>query len=263
MKINNYHKVNTLDEAYALITGNKSSSIIAGGAWLKFSKKTIEDAIDLSNLNLDKIVEAEETFEIGCMTTLRNVEKNQSLQNFYDGIIVKSISEIMGIQIRNIATIGGTVAGRYGFSDLIPVLLVLDTKLLFYKKGTITLEEFLNLKGFNSDILIKIIINKKIGKAKFISMRKTSNDFSVINVAVLKNDKECKIAVGARPNGAIFAKKAMEYINNFKTYNKEVIDECASITSKEISFGSNSRASKEYRVELCRVLVKRGLQEVL
>lgn len=263
MKIINYHKVNTLDEAYALLTSDKSSSIIAGGAWLKFSKKTIENAIDLSNLNLDQIVETKEVFEIGCMTTLRQVEVNKPLIDFCNGIITKSINEIMGVQIRNIATIGGTVSGKYGFSDLLTPLLVLDTKLQFYKKGIISLEEFLNSKDHSSDILIKVIISKKIGKAKFISMKKTSNDFSVINIAVFKNKEECKIAIGARPNGALLAKKAMEYLDNNELYTEEIINECANIASKEISFGSNIRGSKEYRIELCRVLIKRGLQEVI
>jgi len=261
VKINNYYKVSSLDEVYTLLKEKKNASIIAGGAWLKFSKKLI-DAVDLSLLKINKVTEKEETFEIGCMTTLRGIETNEALRKYNDGIIPKCISEIMGLQIRNIATIGGTISGKYGFSDLITTLLALDTQLQFYKKDTISLEEFLKSKDHKKEILEKIIINKQIGKAKFIAIRKTSNDFAVLNVAVVKVNNKFRISVGARPLVAVLAKEAMEYINNQKVVNESIIMECAKIASNEIILGTNSKATKEYRKEICKVLIKRGLQEV-
>lgn len=262
MKIRTYHKVDSIDEAYTLLTENSGASIIAGGAWLKLLPKQVDPAIDLSGLKLDEIVETEDAYEIGCMATLRQLEKNVSLKSHYNGILTESIGTIMGVPIRNIATIGGTVAGKYGFSDLITPLLVLDTELVFYRKGKLSLNTFLSSKDFQKDILLKIIIHKNKGKAYFYSMKKTSNDFPILNVAVSETDNQFKIAVGARPGSAKLAGAAMDYLNRQSKMTEEALLEGAHIAAEELAFGSNSRGSKEYREELCRVLVKRGLKEV-
>ncbi len=54
----------------------------------------------------------------------------------------------------------------------------------------------------------------------------------------------------------------MEYVNNQKEITAEVIEETARIATEELKFGTNSRASKEYRIELAKVYIKRGLKEV-
>ncbi|WP_105617461.1 FAD binding domain-containing protein [Vallitalea okinawensis] len=262
MNIRTYHKVDSIDEAYTLLTANSRATIIAGGAWLKLSPKEVDPAIDLSPLKLDEIIETEDAYEIGCMTTLRQLEKNASLKSHYNGILTRSIGTIMGVPIRNIATIGGTIAGKYGFSDLITPLLVLDTELVFYKKGQISLNTFLSSKDFQKDILLKIIIHKNTGKGYFYSMKKTSNDFPILNIAVSETGNQFKVAVGARPGSAKLAGAAMDYLNRQPKITDEVIREGAHIAAEELTFGSNIRGSQEYRQELCRVLVRRGLEEV-
>lgn len=262
MKIKTYYKAESIDEAYTQLTNASDAAIIAGGAWLKLLPKEIGTAIDLSLLNLDQIVETEDAYEIGCMTTLRQLEKNKSLHNFYDGILVKSIGEIMGVTIRNIATIGGTIAGKYGFSDLLTPLLALDSEVVFYNKGQISLDNYLRSKDFKKDILMKVIIHKHNGSAWFNSMKKTSNDFPILNVAVSKTEDKYKIAVGARPSSAKLARKAMEYMNNQTQISDDVLLQGAYLACEELTFGTNSRGSKAYREELCKVLVKRGLMEV-
>ena len=91
------------------------AEIIGGGAWLKMMPKRISEAIDLSGLGLDEITQTDSEIQIGCMVTLRQVEKYPAFSELYNGIIAKSAGSIMGITVRNIATLGGTAAGKYGF----------------------------------------------------------------------------------------------------------------------------------------------------
>ncbi len=262
MKINNYHTVKSLEEAYDLLNENKANAIVAGGAWMRLSSKVIETAIDLSGLGMDQIVETKDAFEIGSMATLRQVEKQEGLVKHYDGVLSSALSHIMGVPIRNTATIGGSIIGKYSFSDVLPPLVVMDVELEFYKKGKISLEDFLVSRDRSKDILVKVIIKKEEAKGYFKKMQKTGLDFAVVNVAVSKKADIFKIAVGARPSLVKFAVEAMEFINGAKEITEEVIVETAEIAGKELKFGTNSKASEEYRRNIAMAYIKRGLREV-
>lgn len=262
MKIKNYHVAKSIEDAYEVLNKDASNLIIAGGAWLKLSNKVVEMAVDLSNCGLGEITETAETFEIGAMVTLRQIEKNEGLLNHFSGIFNQGVAGVMGVAIRNLATIGGSVAGRYSFSDILTPLLGFKTEVVFHKKGTMSLEDFLVLRGKDQDILTKIIIQKEQGVGYNYKMKKTGLDFAVVNVAITKSDEQIKIAVGARPSISILAVESMKFINAQANITDEVIEETAKKVVDELKFGTNSRGSQEYREQLAYVYVKRGLKEV-
>jgi CO/xanthine dehydrogenase FAD-binding subunit len=68
------------------------------------------------------------------MVSLRDFEMSLLVKNIQGGILVSAVSQIMGVAFRNGATVGGSVAGKFPFSDLITPLLALDTTLIFYPK---------------------------------------------------------------------------------------------------------------------------------
>ena len=50
--------------------------------WLKMSERNVGKAIDLSGLGLDQIREDGEEFRIGCMATLRQMERHEGLNRY-------------------------------------------------------------------------------------------------------------------------------------------------------------------------------------
>jgi CO/xanthine dehydrogenase FAD-binding subunit len=263
LKIDSYRKVGSVEEAYDLLVGQPGASVIAGGAWLKLMPKNIGTAIDLSGIGLDSIEETEDEFVIGSMVTLRQLETFEPFSTLYDGILVKSAGSIMGVTVRNIATIGGTVSGKYGFSDLIPALTATDAILEFHIKGSVKLVDFMNEASSEKDILTRIHIKKPGGRGWFHTLKNTAIDFPVLNAAVTKTGNGCIIVVGARPYKAAAAVKAMEYINGCKSVGESEMEKAAEIAAGELKFGKNQRGSAKYRKELCRTFVKRGLMEVM
>lgn len=261
MLLKEYVKPKDLHEAYELLLANKNNVIIGGGAWLKLTKKEVHQVIDLDFIGLHEIIDKGDHIEIGAMTSLRQIETSEIIHGYYDGIVSKAVKKIMGMNIRNLATIGGSIMGRYSFSDIFTPLLGMDVSLVFFNSGTISLEDFLKQRKMEKDILVKILLHKKQGRGYFYSMKKTHLDFAVINVAVTKTD-QIRIVVGARPSLAIRATKAEEYINN-NEITIQTIRKAAKLAKEEIKTGNNARASKEYRSELIEVYVKRGLKEVL
>lgn len=251
----------TVEEAYEVLTKRRNNQLIGGSAFLRMGKKRIGTGIELSNLNLDYIKEDDNYVEIGAMTTFRDLEISKVLEENFGSIIKNSVKDIIGVQFRSIVTIGATVFSRYGFSDLIVALLCLDTEVQLCKGGRISLDEFLN-KKYEKDFLTKIYIKKNKKKSSYKSLRNAKSDYPLINVSVSRNDDVFKICVGARPQRATVALKSSEFISK-NSINEESIDKAAQIAADELVFGTNMRATKEYRYAMTKVLIKRAIMEVI
>lgn len=261
MDIKEYIRPSSLGEAYESLTKKEGAVVIGGGGYLRLGTKDIEVAVDISNINLNFVNERKDLIEIGAMTTLREVEVNPAIKQSFNDILCEAVKPILGVQMRNIFTIGGSVYGRYGFSDVITALLALDTYVELYKRGRMALEDFLNNEDNEKDILTKIVILKN-RKGSFQSIRNTSTDFAMLNAAVSKCGNNFKIAIGARPGIAKLSKKAMEYLSAAEL-NEENAVRAGEIAADSLEFGSNIRGSAEYRREVCKALVKRGILEVI
>src|SRR5690554_4298963 len=124
--IDRYVVVESLEEAYEL-NKSKRNVIIGGSLWLRMGRKKINTAIDLSALGLNKIEENVNSFKIGCMTSLRDIETHEGLNRCFNSVLKKSLKHIIGVQMRNLATIGGSIYSRFGFSDILTALLSLDS----------------------------------------------------------------------------------------------------------------------------------------
>ena len=112
LKIKNYVRPESLEEAYEL-NQKKSSCILGGMLWLKMGNRNVGTAIDLSKLGLNEIKETEEEFQIGAMTSLRELEVHKGLAAYTNGAMKESLRHIVGVQFRNRATVGGSIFGRY------------------------------------------------------------------------------------------------------------------------------------------------------
>lgn len=263
MKFRNYVKVTSIEEAKNVLLENENNAVYGGGAWLKLQNKEFETLIDISGLNLAEIEEDHGIIRIGSMTTLRQLEQNRIINNLCGGLLSKAAKSIMGIPVRNIATIGGTIMGKYAFSDILTALLVMDTTLHFYSSNDISLNDYLQSKGRIKDILIGISISlPNTSSSYFHTVKKTALDFPIINVAINKTES-ISIAIGARPSIAMMANKTMDYLNSLDQIIEADITKAIEITQKEIKVSTNNKASEIYRRELLKAYLERGLKEVL
>ena len=250
----------TLETAYQILSDKRNNTILGGCAFLKLGSKRIGTAIDLSNLNLSYIKETDGFIEIGGMTSLREIETHTLLKESFNGVLPKSVRNIIGVQFRNSVTAGASVYARYGFSDLIPALLVLDTEVELYKGGRMPLVDFLkNPKGKN--ILVRLWVKMDNRKATYMNLRNSASDYSILNVAVSQHNDQWTIVVGARPRRAAIAINASATLSKGNV-SLEEIEQAAKEAAEELSFGTNMRGTAVYRKELCKVLVKRAIMEV-
>ena len=131
-----YVRAQSLDEAYALC--QKRSNLVLGGMlWLKMQDRTVNTVIDLSGLGLDQIEQTPEGWRIGAMVPLRALEKHPGLAALTNGAMAESVRHIVGVQFRNLATVGGSLYGRFGFSDVLTLFLALGAVVHLHHGGDI------------------------------------------------------------------------------------------------------------------------------
>ena len=248
--IQKYVRAQSLEEAWQL-NQNKNNRILGGMLWLRLGRGSVNTAIDLCDLGLDKITETDEEISIGATATLRDIEKHDGLNVYSCNAVSDAVKDIVGVQFRNMATVGGSIWGHFGFSDVLTVFLAMDSYVELYKGGIIPLEEFSRMKHDN-DILIRLIVKKAPCKIVYKAMRNQRTDFPVITCAVSIINDEHRAAIGARPARAVL----------IRSKNIESAKAFASFVAENAVTGSNTRGSAEYRTHLIRVLTERSTEEL-
>lgn len=143
-RVKEYVCPQTVEECARLLRENKRSRLIGGNLFLRMTSIEIPLAIDLSGCGLDYIVQDESgLIRLGAMCSLHALETSPILQDYAGGIISRSAGEIIGVQFRNLATVGASVASKYGFSDVITPLLACGARVRLHEQGELSLEEFL------------------------------------------------------------------------------------------------------------------------
>ncbi|SHJ19944.1 CO or xanthine dehydrogenase, FAD-binding subunit [Dethiosulfatibacter aminovorans DSM 17477] len=233
----------TLDEAVNEMKNSKFT-VIGGGVFLKLQKGCVNKGIDLSKLGLDYIREEEGRICIGSMTTLREIEKSTVLPD----CMVQSVLQIGGVGLRNIATIGGSVCGKYSFSDIGTALIALDARLKFHLGGELPMIEYFHSNIMKNDILLEISF-KKPGFSSFKAFKHNYTDFALVNICLTSGDK-IRIAVGARPGKAVIIKDI-----NTKHNARELL--------RDVEFSSDFRGTGNYRRSVAETMLSDILKEGL
>ena len=150
-------------------------------------------------------------------------------------------------QPRNLATVGGSLYSRFGFSDVLTMFLVLDAQVELYKGGIVPLSEYAE-RPKDRDILVRIIVPKKNAKFNYQSVRISQTDIPVLTCASVKDENGYRFAIGARPARAQIYAQPVD----------KTAEQMAEAVRAEIKTGSSLRGSAEYRRHLAGVLVRRA-----
>ena len=272
---NQYVRAQSLDEAYELYQ-KKPNFVLGGMLWLKMKNKTLGTAIDLCDLGLDQIDEDENEFRIGAYATLRQIETHEALNAYTHGAIAESVRHIVGVQFRNVATVGGSIWGRFGFSDVMTIFRALGAKVQLHKAGIMDLDEFAALPRTTRDVLVSVIVPKNAKGVVYLSQRNQSTDFPVLTCAVANRSGRYVAVIGASPYMAepVWDEEGiLDCLADAKTDGNAAltdnsesnakIDKFAGYVAEHIRFGSNIRAGAEYREMICRVLTRRAVTQSL
>ena len=285
LRFGTYVRAKSPQDAYELLRSKKGSRIVGGGGWMRLSRRSVGTVIDLGDCGLDAIDLTHDdpvfgdALRIGAYVTLRSFELDEHLDRASGGAAAAAVRDIVGVQFRNLATVGGSVCGRFGFSDVCLVLLALGAHLEFVGAGRIPLEAFLMDKAACRDVLTHVIVPAAPAQASYQAVRRQATDFPVINVCAAHTFQGWRVAVGARPGrprlvvGGAQEGDAQEGDAQDASNSQgapcvtlteaptadEVEAACAS--AQRLTYSTNMLADSAYRQEVAPVLVRRAIEE--
>ena len=256
--IQKYVRAQSLEEAYQL-NQNTRNRVIGGMLWVKMGNGSVNTAIDLCDLGLNRIEETETEFSIGASVTLRQIEMHEGLNAYACGAVKRAVKDIVGVQFRNMATVGGSLWGRFGFSDVLTVFLAMDSYVELYKGGVVPLSQFAQM-GYERDILVRLIVKKTPGRFAYQAMRIQRTDFPVLACAVSEMNGQYRAVIGARPGRAMVVRDEKGLLSGGVT--QESAKAFAEYVADRTPTQSNVRGSAAYRTQLVRVLTERAALEM-
>ena len=257
MTIREYKQAESLEEAWQL-NQKKQNCILGGMIWLKMETINVGTAIDLSGLGLDTIEETDDRFSIGAMVTLRQLEQHPGLDAYTHGAMREAVRHIVGVQLRNLATVGGSIYSRFGFSDVLTIFLAMDCAVELYKGGIVPLREYA-ARPYDRDVLVRLIVKKEAAAFYYQSVRNSQTDIPVLTCAAARTQAgDYRFAIGARPLRAVL----FEYPADAALPAPERAAALAENVAQRVVTGSNMRGSAEYRRHLAGVLTKRAVLEL-
>lgn len=255
--IQKYIRAQSLEEAYQL-NQSRANRVMGGMLWLKTGKGNVNTVIDLCGLGLDGIEETEEVFVIGAMTSLREIELHRGLNQYTQGAAGAAVRDIVGVQFRNLATVGGSIWGRFGFSDVLTFFLSLETSVELYRGGVIPLGQFAAME-YDRDILVRIMVKKKPGVFAYRAFRNQRTDLPVLTCALSRVEGEYRAVVGARPGRAVVVRDEEGLLSGG---GPESCKAFSAWVAQRVPVGSNTRGSAAYRTHLIQVLTERNLMQL-
>lgn len=119
-----YHRPKTLDEALTLLS-QPNRTPLGGGTLLSHSKSDSVEAVDLQALSLDTIKKQGNNLEIGATVTLQQLLESEHCPEAWKAALKLEAP----LNIRNSATVAGTLVACDGRSTFATLLFALDAKL--------------------------------------------------------------------------------------------------------------------------------------
>ena len=272
-QVTNYLRPSSPEEALTLLrNGGKSARYVGGGADVaRTLPSDVTTLIDLCALNLSSIEEGPDGIVIGATATLNEVLENGSVAGVCDGVIVDMMRKVGSPLLRNIATIGGTLASVHSWSDVIPLFLVFDVQVTVYngEYRTLSLANAYASREELADSIITSVAIPATGAGDYAAFHKfsrTAYDIALLNCAVYVHTdngrcSEIRIAAGGTPQLAARLPQAEDALRG-EALSDDTIERVAQVARDVAQTADDRRASGEYRKQLVYAGVKRCLRQI-
>lgn len=192
-----YHRPATISAAMDLLTRKQPRTLpLGGGTSLLLQKEQDFAVVDIQDLALNQITSDGQTIQIGAGTTLQQLLDSDLVP---DPLRLAAKQEA-SFNIRQAATIGGTIAGGSGKSILLSLLLGYNADMYFAgEEKPVLLGEILPLRKeiLKNRLITGMKVSKKMD-ATFEKIAKTPADFPMLIVVVASwNGDRTRVVVGS------------------------------------------------------------------
>jgi len=196
--IQEFFKPQTLAEALEMKEKFKDEAVFMAGGTDVNCRETagaVEMVIGIEQLKLNRISKTDEALSIGAGVTIQELIDSPKIPDQ----LTTAARHFVNRNIRNIATIGGSIASNNSTSNLIPILVALDAELKIGASATpVPVYDYVSqemTRLIESITISSKNLTKKYGIRKFSH---TANDISIITAAAtfhIQNEKLSKVRV--------------------------------------------------------------------
>ena len=279
----NYFNLSTTKEVLKLLAENSERArILAGGTDLVLEMKhgthsEIDTILDISRVpGYDEIsLDNEGCLHIGPTVTHNHCVASELVRE-YAFPLAQACWGVGAPQIRNRGTIVGNLVTASPANDTIAPLMAMGARLVLASaegERVVPLHEFylgvrktvLRQDEMVLDVIIPAMTNKQRGTYQKLGLRK-AQAISLVNMAaILTFEKgvvrEAAITLGAVAPTIIHAEEGEAYLKG-RELDEKTIAQAAKLAGKASRSIDDVRGSADYRDEMVKVLVKRGLTDL-
>lgn len=248
--ITTYHRPNTVEEALSLLT-QPNTIPLGGGTLLSRPGADPIAVVDLQTLGLDTITQKGNDLEIGATCTLQSLLESKECPE----ALKTAIKLEAPINIRNSATVAGTLVTGDGRSTFGTMILAMDAKIeqvvitnskIEYQISSIS--ELLLLRP--AKLITTIILPLNI-KTAFEFVSRTPADKPIIAAALAQwNSGRTRLTLGG------YGKNPMLAMDGTEADGLEIA------ANNAYQEASDEWASAEYRMDVAATLARRCLEKI-
>lgn len=276
-----YYSPTSLNEAIELLKTKEEAKVLAGGqsllALMKLRLAAPKNLVDITKLqDLSYIREEKEALAIGALTIHDLVEQSAVIKSKFT-LLNDAASKIGDQQIRNRGTIGGSACHADPAADFPTALTAADASFVIQgPRGRRTIQakdmfvDIFTTAVEHDEVLTEIRIpyfEPRYGSG-YIKHSRREGDFAIVGVGAVVSVgdnnvcKDVRIALGSVNNTPMRAKSAEAYLKG-KRLDDKTIAEAAEKAPEGADPPSDMHGSKEYRLEMIKVFVRRTMKLAL
>lgn len=245
-----YLRPQSIEDALKLLARPGIKTVpIGGGTVINQPSEEALAVVDLQSLGLNQFQSHGQALELGAMVTLQALVEFPDLQPALRQVVLQEAA----YNIRQVATIAGSIVSATGRSPLATSLLSLDTRLVLQPGNEqIDLGEvlFLRLERLQSRLVTSVILPMNVN-ISYQAVSRTPADFPIVCVAAaMWPSGRVRLALGGYGKAPILAMDGPEAHG----YQEAVFS--------AFSEAGDEWASAQYRQKTARILASRALREL-
>jgi CO/xanthine dehydrogenase FAD-binding subunit len=269
-----YFKPRSLKEAVGLLAGQKKSVVLAGGtdlvSELKNGMVSPTAVIDIKGIEkLSGITFNNKTLKIGALVTFSDILKSRIIREHFP-LLFEMAGAVASVAVRNRATVVGNICSAVPCMDTGPVLSVYDAEVNVSGPGCnlrFSISQWFKgnrktaLKGPGIVTSINITPPTKTHAGCFVKLgRYKGEDLAQASVAVLMlANHQYRVGFGSVAAVPVRARK-IEAALKGKPLDDKLLSMARDLIPREIAPITDVRASQEYRLHMCQVMLERAMK---
>jgi carbon-monoxide dehydrogenase medium subunit len=271
-----YKRPATIDEAIALLTQyGDDAKLLAGGHSLipamKLRLARPKVVVDIGRIaNLSYIREAAGgAIAIGAMTTHQEIEASKVLRA-RSPLLAETAAHIGDAQVRNMGTIGGSLAHADPAADYPASILALDVEIdLAGPRGRRTVKasaffvDLLTTAIAADEILTEIRVPATANTVAYVKTEQKASGFALAGVAVVVGPDGVRVGVTGVAAKAYRATAVEQALAGQATPNAQTIALAAARAADGVDPLGDIHASPEFRAHLAEVNTRRAIEQAL